>query len=134
MNLLIILICYIGLVILSLFIYNAYLFNQKMKCAYIVELKNSNPNILVQTKVKVASKKTIRVGTCKIKDNIVEVVLGDKPLDSIKTVFFNNKKNKYYSSRKSSKDVSFDTVLNSEKNIYLYKLKSRNDTFVRETD
>lgn len=126
-------ICYIGLVLLILLLYNSYLFAQKMKCAYIIELKNNNPNILIQTKVKVISKNKTRIGICHINNIPVEVILKDEKINSIKNVYYNKKANKYYSTKKSNKDIYFDVSINEEKTFFVYKLKNREIIFIKKS-
>lgn len=124
---------FIFLLLLQLLIYQGYLLRRRNLYAYLLDLKNKNPDILIQTKVKLLKKNEIRYLNAIIEDKNEKVyineVLGE--LNEIKSVFKSNKDGKYYLAPNHKDDKKVDAKIIDEVLYYEYKLKDRDSTFVK---
>jgi len=98
------LIVFIAVILLEAFIYQAFLLNKQTLYAYLIDLKNQNPNLLVQTKCNLLKRDKFRVLKAKIEDNEVDVIVDEDFVEDVMTldkVFYDKKNNKYYVTKKN---------------------------------
>ena len=129
-EILISLVVFIVLFILEILFYQTYLLTKNNLRAYIKELENKNPELLVQTKVKVVSKQREYIIVCKYKKEEIDVICDtyDTPLEIVKSAYIY--KNKYY-----LKPVKGEGEKISVKPLYIkdtYKLKLNDRGYIFE--
>lgn len=129
---------FIAALILQILIYQFYLLNKKSIYARLIDYKNANKNILIQTKVKLVKKIKKRFIKAEIinRDNGVAVILvNDESTDGMdRTVaYYDKKKNLYYisNSKKNLEAVDIKPIEKFE--TYFYTLKDRNYTFTKKS-
>lgn len=130
-----ILIFVVSMILLYLF-YQNYLIGKNQIYAYIIELRNKNKDILIQTKVKLIKREKIHTLKAKIDDCEVTVIVNSpvpEDIKSIEHIYWDKGTNKYYTSENSSNDTKCMAKIIEESLYYKYKLRDREDTFIKES-
>lgn len=129
---------FIAALILQILIYQFHLLNKKSIYARLIDYKNANQNILVQTKVKLLKKTKKRFIKAEIpnRENGVAVILvDDETTDGMdkSVAYYDKKKNLYYisNSKKNLEEVEIKPIEKFE--TYFYSLKDRNHTFTKKS-
>lgn len=130
------LIYYLIFVLSILLIYDMLIRNEKRKYAYFLELKNENPKLLVQSKIKVLGIKKECIALCKAENGEYYLcVLDDEKNINITTIFYNEKTGKYFNKKRSRKDIPIKASIETLDDIdfaYTGKFEHRGYVFHKE--
>ena len=131
------LIVFIAIFLLEVFGYQAFLLNKRTLYAYLIDLKNQNPDLLVQTKCNLLKRDKFRILKAKIEDNDVDIIIEESFVDDVMSLdkaFYDKKNNKYYVSKKNKNWDTYAIVPIKEVYFYRYKLKDREFQFVKDSE
>ena len=131
------LIIFIAILLLEVFGYQGYLLNKRTLYAYLIDLKNQNPDLLVQTKCSLLKRDKVRILKAKIEENEIEIIVDETFVDDVMKVeraYYDKKHNKYYLEQKSKSWDTYAITPIEEIRYYKYKLKDRDFQFGKESE
>ena len=128
---------FIGVILVELFVCQMFLLEKQTLKAYLLDLKNQNPNLLVQTKCSLVKREKVHLLKVKVNEQEIDAIVNEGFVDelmNIDKVYFDKKTNRYYVEQKNKKSEIYAATPVKEVLYYKYVLKDRDYTFNKESD